>query len=109
MTRVTSCIKETGTLDKYCGALVSLLESCLHHNLMPLGHLRDDDPPHAKIASDIIACIVLVRLWKSEINLSREIVLFIEMRDSIHNGHNKTQVLQKKNLHNMMLQFRQSY
>lgn len=55
-------MKETGTLDKYCGALVALLESCLHHNLMPLGHLRDDDPPHAKIASDIIACIVLVRL-----------------------------------------------
>ncbi|RVE54982.1 hypothetical protein evm_000349 [Chilo suppressalis] len=60
VTRVTSCIKETGTLEKYCGALVALLESCLHHNLMPLGHLRDDDPPHAKIASDIIACIVLV-------------------------------------------------
>ncbi|XP_063892144.1 protein melted isoform X2 [Helicoverpa armigera] len=57
--RVTSCVKETSTLDKYCGALVALLESCLHHNLMPLGHLRDDDPPHAKIASDIIACIVL--------------------------------------------------
>ncbi|CAK1582222.1 unnamed protein product [Parnassius mnemosyne] len=60
VTRTTSCIKETGTLPKYCGALVSLLESCLHHNLMPVGHLRDDDPPHAKIASDIIACIVLV-------------------------------------------------
>ena len=60
MTRVTSCIKETGTLQKYCGALVALLESCLHHNLMPVGHLRDDDPPHAKIASDVIACIVLV-------------------------------------------------
>ncbi|CAG4907316.1 protein melted isoform X1 [Colias croceus] len=60
VTRVTSCIKETGTLEKYCSALVALLESCLHHNLMPVGHLRDDDPPHAKIASDIIACIVLV-------------------------------------------------
>nr|XP_026501499.1 protein melted isoform X2 [Vanessa tameamea] len=60
VTRVTSCIKETGTLEKYCGALVALLESCLHHNLMPVGHLRDDDPPHAKIASDVIACIVLV-------------------------------------------------
>ncbi|KPJ00140.1 Protein melted [Papilio xuthus] len=60
VTRTTSCIKETGTLPKYCAALVSLLESCLHHNLMPVGHLRDDDPPHAKIASDIIACIVLV-------------------------------------------------
>ncbi|XP_050671616.1 protein melted isoform X2 [Leptidea sinapis] len=60
VTRVTSCIKETGTLEKYCSALVSLLESCLHHNLMPVGHLRDDDPPHAKIASDVIACIVLV-------------------------------------------------
>lgn len=62
MTRVTSCIKETGTLQKYCGALVALLESCLHHNLMPVGHLRDDDPPHAKIASDVIACIVLVSI-----------------------------------------------
>lgn len=60
VTRVTSCIKETGTLEKYCCSLVALLESCLHHNLMPVGHLRDDDPPHAKIASDIIACIVLV-------------------------------------------------
>ncbi|XP_052748905.1 protein melted [Galleria mellonella] len=60
VTRVTSCVRETGTLEKYCGALVALLESCLHHNLMPLGHLRDDDPPHAKIASDIIACIILV-------------------------------------------------
>ncbi|XP_013197621.1 protein melted [Amyelois transitella] len=60
VTRVTSCIKETGTLEKYCRPLIVLLESCLHHNLMPLGHLRDDDPPHAKIASDIIACIVLL-------------------------------------------------
>ncbi|XP_041977515.1 protein melted isoform X2 [Aricia agestis] len=60
VTKVTSCIKETGTLEKYCGALVALLESCLHHNLMPVGHLKDDDPPHAKIASDVIACIVLV-------------------------------------------------
>ncbi|CAH2220274.1 jg4680, partial [Pararge aegeria aegeria] len=60
VTRVTSCVKETGTLEKYCGALVALLESCLHHNLMPVGHLRDEDPPHAKIASDVIACIVLV-------------------------------------------------
>lgn len=64
VTRVTSCIKETVTLDKYCGTLVALLESCLHHNLMPTGHLRDDDPPHAKIASDIIACIVLVSILK---------------------------------------------
>ncbi|KAM3961836.1 ventricular zone expressed PH domain-containing protein melted [Aphomia sociella] len=60
VTRVTSCVRETRTLDKYCGSLVALLESCLHHNLMPTGHLRDDDPPHAKIASDIIACIILV-------------------------------------------------
>lgn len=63
ITRVTSCIKETGTLEKYCGVLVALLESCLHHNLMPVGHLRDDDPPHAKIASDVISCIVLVSIF----------------------------------------------
>lgn len=59
VTRVTSCVRETGTVEAHCGALVTLLEACLHHNLRPNAHHRDDDPPHAKIASDVISCIFL--------------------------------------------------
>ncbi|CAH1154096.1 unnamed protein product [Phaedon cochleariae] len=57
VTRVTSCIRETGSLEQHCEALVTLLESCLHHNLQISA--RDEDPPHAKISSDIISCIFL--------------------------------------------------
>ncbi|KAF5292632.1 hypothetical protein FQA39_LY13965 [Lamprigera yunnana] len=57
VTRVTSCIRETGTVEQHCEALVILLESCLHHNLQLSS--RDEDPPHAKISSDIISCIFL--------------------------------------------------
>lgn len=63
MTRVTSCVRETGSVETHCGALVALLEACLHHNLRPAGNHRDDDPPHAKIASDVISCIFLVRMF----------------------------------------------
>jgi hypothetical protein len=58
VTRVTSCIRETGSVEQHCEALVTLLESCLHHNLQLTS--RDEDPPHAKISSDIISCIFLV-------------------------------------------------
>jgi hypothetical protein len=57
VTRVTSCIRETGSVEQHCEALVTLLESCLHHNLQLTS--RDEDPPHAKISSDIISCIFL--------------------------------------------------
>ncbi|KAK5645394.1 hypothetical protein RI129_006694 [Pyrocoelia pectoralis] len=57
VTRVTSCVRETGTVEQHCQALVTLLESCLHHNLQLTS--RDEDPPHAKISSDIISCIFL--------------------------------------------------
>lgn len=59
VTRVTSCIRETGSVEQHCEALVNLLESCLHHNLQLSS--RGEDPPHAKISSDIISCIFLVR------------------------------------------------
>ncbi len=39
--------------------MVTLLESCLNHNLKPSS--KGEDPPHAKISSDIISCIFLVR------------------------------------------------
>lgn len=38
--------------------LVSLLQTCLNHNLRP--SVPDAAPPHAKIAADIVACIFLV-------------------------------------------------
>lgn len=57
VTRVTSCIRETGSCEQHCDALVNLLESCLHHNLQVLN--KFEDPPHAKISSDIISCIFL--------------------------------------------------
>jgi len=53
-----SCFRETGSMEQHAEALVSLLESCLNHNLRP-SH-KDEDPPHAKISSDIISCIFLV-------------------------------------------------
>lgn len=65
ITRVTSCIRETGSIEQHCEALVNLLESCLHHNLQVSS--RDEDPPHAKISSDIISCIFL--------NYSKETVM----------------------------------
>ncbi|PSN29327.1 Protein melted [Blattella germanica] len=57
ITRVTSAIRETGSMEQHAEALVALLESCLNHNLKP-SH-KDEDPPHAKISSDIISCIFL--------------------------------------------------
>lgn len=58
--RVTSCIKKTHTIEKHCAGLVNLLETCLRYNLQPSG--KEVDPPHAKISSDIISSIFLVRI-----------------------------------------------
>ncbi|KAI5711164.1 hypothetical protein M8J75_014731 [Diaphorina citri] len=57
ITRVTSAIRETDSIEQHAEALVGLLESCLNHNLKPSP--KDEDPPHAKISSDIISCIFL--------------------------------------------------
>nr|XP_018910656.1 PREDICTED: protein melted [Bemisia tabaci] len=57
ITRVTSCIRETGSMEQHAEAMVALLESCLSHNLKPC--TKDEDPPHAKISSDLISCIFL--------------------------------------------------
>ncbi|GAB0098229.1 melt [Sergentomyia squamirostris] len=56
VTRVTSCIRETKTVERHCPALVSLLNSCLKQNLQPLS---GEDPPHAKISADLISSIFL--------------------------------------------------
>ncbi|XP_049313359.1 protein melted isoform X1 [Bactrocera dorsalis] len=58
VTRVLSCIRETKTAERYCAALVDLLKTCLLWNLQPAGTTKED-PPHAKIAADIISSIFL--------------------------------------------------
>lgn len=61
LTRINSAIRDTGTIEKHCKALVSLLQSCLQHDLRP-SKTKDSDPPHAKIANEIVSCIFLVSL-----------------------------------------------
>ncbi|XP_043852101.1 ventricular zone-expressed PH domain-containing protein homolog 1 [Dromiciops gliroides] len=56
ITRITTAIRETKSIEKHGEALVTLWESCLEHNLRPSG--KDEDTPHAKIASDIMSCIL---------------------------------------------------
>ncbi|NXS37921.1 MELT protein, partial [Pomatostomus ruficeps] len=56
VTRITAAIRETSSIERHGRALVALWESCLEHNLRPSG--RDEDAPHAKIASDIMSCIL---------------------------------------------------
>ncbi|NWW32682.1 MELT protein, partial [Panurus biarmicus] len=56
ITRITTAIRETASIAKHGKALVALWESCLEHNLKPSG--REEDAPHAKIASDIMSCIL---------------------------------------------------
>ncbi|XP_061397050.1 protein melted [Musca vetustissima] len=58
VTRVLSCIRETKTAERYCPALIDLLKTCLLWNLQPSGSNKED-PPHAKIAADIISSIFL--------------------------------------------------
>uniref|UniRef100_A0A6A7G114 Protein melted-like n=3 Tax=Hirondellea gigas TaxID=1518452 RepID=A0A6A7G114_9CRUS len=57
ITRITSAIRENGSVELQGLALVSLLQTCLNHNLRPT--TPDAAPPHAKIAADIVACIFL--------------------------------------------------
>ncbi|XP_075056976.1 ventricular zone-expressed PH domain-containing protein homolog 1 [Mixophyes fleayi] len=56
ITRITTAIRETDSIEKHGKALVSLWESCLEHNLTAAA--KDEDTPHAKIASDIMSCIL---------------------------------------------------
>ncbi|XP_073530883.1 ventricular zone-expressed PH domain-containing protein homolog 1 isoform X2 [Phyllobates terribilis] len=56
ITRITTAIRETDSIEKHGEALVSLWDSCLEHNLKSA--TKDEDTPHAKIASDIMSCIL---------------------------------------------------
>lgn len=59
ITRITTAIRETSSIERHSKALVGLWESCLEHNLTPQGE-NTEDTPHAKIASDITSCILQV-------------------------------------------------
>ena len=64
ITRVTSAIRENASIERHAPGLVALLESCLKHNLRPSN--KDEDPPHAKIASDVMSCLFLVGCIQSQ-------------------------------------------
>ncbi|KAM4887801.1 ventricular zone-expressed PH domain-containing protein homolog 1 isoform 3-T3 [Thomomys bottae] len=53
ITRITTAIRETGSIEKHAEALVGLWDACLEHSLRPLG--KEEDAPHA---SDIMSCIL---------------------------------------------------
>ncbi|GFO21955.1 triosephosphate isomerase, partial [Plakobranchus ocellatus] len=53
ITRITTAIRETEKIEKHAVSLVSLLSMCLRHNLAQGS--KDEDPPHAKIASDVMS------------------------------------------------------
>lgn len=57
ITRVTTTIREMDTIEEHSSGLVNLLQLCQQHNLNPLTH--DKDPPHAKVASDIMSCLFM--------------------------------------------------
>ena len=66
--KLFSAIRETGLIEKYADALVDLLETCLNYNLRPLN--GGPDPPHAKIASDIMSRIFLSYSKKNVMKLA---------------------------------------
>nr|KAG5704369.1 hypothetical protein BaRGS_031075 [Batillaria attramentaria] len=57
ITRVTTAIRETSSIEKHAKALVDLLAMCQKHRLAQAN--KDEDPPHAKIASDIMSCLFM--------------------------------------------------
>ncbi len=59
ITRLTSAIRETRTIEQHAVDLVALLENCLSYNLRPVANKGGLDPPHAKIAGDVMSCIFL--------------------------------------------------
>ncbi|XP_022345300.2 ventricular zone-expressed PH domain-containing protein homolog 1-like [Crassostrea virginica] len=57
ITRVTTAIREMDTIEEHSSGLVDLLQVCQRHNLNPV--TQDKDPPHAKVASDIMSCLFM--------------------------------------------------
>ena len=49
--------RDSNKIEQIAGPLTHLLQSCLAHDLKPKNH--HTQPPHAKIASDLLACLFL--------------------------------------------------
>lgn len=91
ITRVTSAIRDTGTIEQHAHALVALLESCLNHDLRP--STKDEDPPHAKIASDIVSCIFLNHHKKTVMKLALPVAVKFLHRGNRELSHNLSRYL----------------
>lgn len=92
ITRITTAIRETESIEKHAKALVGLWDSCLEHSLRPSG--RDEDAPHAKIASDVMSCILQVCPWSiasclmpGECTVSNQESVFLYPLDAIKRHH----------------------
>lgn len=64
LSRVTGCIREKNNIEEHMAALLSLLDSCLAHDLCPSAEQRganllSEYSPHGKVASDLLSCIFL--------------------------------------------------
>ena len=53
----TLFFRDSNKIEQIAGPLTHLLQSCLAHDLKPKNH--HTQPPHAKIASDLLACLFL--------------------------------------------------
>ncbi|KAB0374421.1 hypothetical protein FD755_014677 [Muntiacus reevesi] len=82
ITRITTAIRETESIEKHAKALVGLWDSCLEHNLRPSG--KDEDTPHAKIASDIMSCILQVVKYPPA--MQKTLVQFLGREDPLEKG-----------------------
>uniref|UniRef100_A0A2R5LGS9 Putative ph domain protein melted n=1 Tax=Ornithodoros turicata TaxID=34597 RepID=A0A2R5LGS9_9ACAR len=101
ITRVTSAIRDTGTIEQHALALVSLLESCLNHDLRP--SQKDEDPPHTKIASDIVSCIFLNHNKKSVMKLALPVAIKFLHRGNKELSHNLSRYLSLAAINNAEL------
>uniref|UniRef100_A0A0N5AWX3 PH domain-containing protein n=1 Tax=Syphacia muris TaxID=451379 RepID=A0A0N5AWX3_9BILA len=54
LVRITSAIRATFTIDRYCTELIDLLESCLRHEMVASGRYGMQDTPYCKIAIIIL-------------------------------------------------------
>lgn len=59
-----SISREMDTIEEHSSGLVDLLQVCQRHNLNPV--TQDKDPPHAKVASDIMSCLFMVSKLKGK-------------------------------------------
>ncbi|KAH9415028.1 Pleckstrin y domain [Dermatophagoides pteronyssinus] len=98
LTRIISAIRDTNTIEEHARALVALLESCLLYNLKPTN--RDQDPPHAKIASEVVSFIFLNHSKKSVMCLAVPVAVKLLHRGNKELSRNLSSYLSLAAIHN---------